>query len=262
MPTASVAGFDIFFETYGHEANPALFMVHGLYFDHYSMATLAERLSDSYFVVTPDAIGHGKSSKPDQFTLADQGSALVGLISHLGCRAVTLLGEAMGSYVALEAARLAPRAVRRLILLATKSHGMTSSMREFFQVRNIDTAAMTFEEMLAALDSALWCPETLPERRQQIMRDVRPSFELSRNQLAIANASLVDFDLRDDLPAIQAQTLVCAGAYDGLNPPDRGREVAALIPGARFELFEHSGHMLKYEEQVKTGDVVRQFLGG
>jgi 3-oxoadipate enol-lactonase len=262
MSSAKVAGFEIEYETYGLPANPAVFMVHGLYFDHYSMEALAERLTDAYFVVAHDAIGHGRSSKPDEFSLTDQADVLNGLIDKLGCRRVAVLGEAMGSYIAMKAAFLDPRRIVKLILLAPKARGKTSSMVEYFQIRGIDESAMTTEEKIAALSDAIWCPETLPERRRQIIHDMLPGMQLSRSEAGVAAASLSDFDLTEELPLIQAETVVFTGRYDGLNPPAKGREVAAGILGGRFELFEHSGHLLKYEEQVKTGDELRLFLDG
>jgi pimeloyl-ACP methyl ester carboxylesterase len=260
MPTAQVAGYEIAYETYGNEANPAVFRVHGLYFDHVSMGTLAERLADAYFVVAHDALGHGHSAKPAGFTLADQAGVLTGLIDELDIRQTAVLGEAMGAYIALLAAKADPGHIDKLVLLAPKAKGKTSSMVEYFEARGVDPAKLTMEERVDRMADAIWCPETLPERRQQIIRDILPSLQLNQAQSATVAASMADFDLTADLPEIQASTIVFSGQYDGLNPPERGREVARLVPGARFELFEHSGHLLKYEEQVKTGDLLRQFL--
>jgi 3-oxoadipate enol-lactonase len=260
MPTAQVAGFSIEFETYGNPSNPAVFMVHGLYFDHLSMESLAERLTDAYFVVAHDAIGHGRSEKPASFTLADQAAVLVGLIAEFDCHRVAVLGESMGSYIGVLAAVQDPARIAQLVLIAPKPRGKTSSLVEWFEARGIDPAKLTIEERVDLLADAIWCPETLPERRRQIIRDIMPGFQLNKAESANVAASLADFDLTDDLPRVEAETVVFTGRYDGLNPPARGREVAALIPGARFELFEHSGHLLKYEEQVKTGDLLRQFL--
>jgi 3-oxoadipate enol-lactonase len=49
-------------------------------------------------------------------------------------------------------------------------------------------------------------------------------------------------------------TLVVHGLEDGLVPADRGRELAALIPGAHLELIPRAGHLLTTdaEEQVAT----------
>jgi 3-oxoadipate enol-lactonase len=48
--------------------------------------------------------------------------------------------------------------------------------------------------------------------------------------------AIADMDLRDDLSRIEAPTLVIAGAQDPSLPPDRLRELAAAISGARLEV--------------------------
>ncbi|MDR1808220.1 MAG: alpha/beta hydrolase [Propionibacteriaceae bacterium] len=260
MSSVQVAGFSVEYETYGSPANPAVFMVHGLYLDHLAMATLANRLTDAYYVVAHDALGHGRSAKPDSFTLADQANVLNGLIDALKVRSCAVLGESMGSYIAMQAAFQNPAHIRRLILLAPKAYGPTSSISAYFESQGVDPAKLTVPALFDGLADVLWCPETLPERRRQIEADMVPAIMLSKAEAAVVATSVSGFDLRAELPQIQAKTLVATGKYDGLNPPEAGREVARLIPGARFELFEHSGHILKYEEQVKTGDLIRSFL--
>jgi len=64
-----------------------------------------------------------------------------------------------------------------------------------------------------------------------------------------------------DWGAIRAPVLVASGAHDFLWPPPIGRQVAALIPGARFEVMEDAGH---YPHLQAPQDLVRlacDFLG-
>jgi 3-oxoadipate enol-lactonase len=44
-------------------------------------------------------------------------------------------------------------------------------------------------------------------------------------------------DLRPDVPAITAPTLVLAGAEDPATPPEHGAGIAALLDGARLRSF-------------------------
>jgi pimeloyl-ACP methyl ester carboxylesterase len=260
VPTAELAGFDIAYETYGKPANPPVLLVHSLYHDHLSMATLAERLSDSYFVVAHDAIGHGRSEKADRYTLFDQGRVLDELIVHLGLGSAYVVGESMGSYIAAQAAILQPSLVAKLVLLAPRAWGVCASIDAYLREAGINPATCTLEQIWLGVADGLWGPDTLPERRAEIESDMQPTRLLSKAEVAAASASLNDFDLRPELAKITAKTLVVVGRYDAINPPKLGHEVARLIPGARFELFEHSGHLLKWEEQVKLGDVLRQFF--
>ena len=55
-------------------------------------------------------------------------------------------------------------------------------------------------------------------------------------------------DLRADLPAVKKKTLVMCGALDMTTPPAMAREVAALIPGARYAAIPGSGHCPMLEQ--------------
>jgi pimeloyl-ACP methyl ester carboxylesterase len=50
-------------------------------------------------------------------------------------------------------------------------------------------------------------------------------------------------DLRPDLPAITAPTLVIAGADDPATPPEYGAAIASQIEGARLEVIPGAAHL-------------------
>jgi len=65
-----------------------------------------------------------------------------------------------------------------------------------------------------------------------------------------------------DWGAIRAPVLVASGAHDFLWPPAIGRQVAALIPGARFELMKHAGHFPHLQAPETLVRLARSFLDG
>jgi 3-oxoadipate enol-lactonase len=250
MTVSGAADQPLYFREFGDAGDPPLVLVHGLYGDSASMAPVAEALArQGLRVLAVDALGHGRSPRPAQFTLADQGAALDALIAHLDYDSAAVLGVSMGSYVAAQAAILEPSRVSRLILVVTKGDGAMPSTVAYAQRHGFDLAHATMDEAIAFLSGALWSPETSPERRAQIMAPQgEDQVELTPAERAIVDRSLANFDLRPGLPSITAQTLVISGRSDGLNPPEEGQKVAERIPGARFEVYEHSGHMLAFEE--------------
>ena len=70
------------------------------------------------------------------------------------------------------------------------------------------------------------------------------------------------FDVLDRLGAITAPTLVVVGEQDLLTPPWIAREVAAAIPGARFEVIQGDGssHVLPLERADDFNRLVSAFL--
>lgn len=249
MPTIDAAGFPLFYREYGDAALPPLILVHGLYGDSSTMAPIAEALAERFHVVAPDAIGHGQSIHPENFTLADQGRALNALIAALGYDSAAVVGVSMGSYLAAQAAILEPVRTSALVLVVPKAHGTTSSSVAYAARMGVDLATATPEETMALMSGAVWSPETSDQRRAELLAFAsEPQVVLTTAERAAVERSLAGFDLRPDLPSITAPTLVVSGRSDGLNPPEAGEEVARLIGGARFEVYEQSGHMLPYEE--------------
>ncbi len=62
--------------------------------------------------------------------------------------------------------------------------------------------------------------------------------------------------------AIRAPVLVASGAHDFLWPPAIGRQVAPLIPGARFEVMEDAGHFPHLQAPERLVRLARSFLDG
>lgn len=248
MPTIEIAGSSLFYREFGEAENPPLFLIHGLYSDSSSTEPLAAAFGTRLRVIAPDMLGHGRSARPTTFSLADQGRTLNGLIEALGYDSAALLGISMGSYVAAQAAILQPYRTSRLLLVASKAHGTTSSTAAYAQRMGFDLGTATLEETVALMAGALWSPATSPQRRGEIMASAGSQIVLTAEERAAVERSLAGFDLRPELPSVTAPTLVISGRADGLNPPEAGEEVAQLIPNAQFEMYEQSGHMLPFEE--------------
>jgi 3-oxoadipate enol-lactonase len=64
-----------------------------------------------------------------------------------------------------------------------------------------------------------------------------------------------------DWGAIRAPTLVASGAHDFLWPPDIGRQVADLIPGAKFVTMQDAGHFPHLQAPETLMGLARGFLG-
>ncbi|CAN5335883.1 3-oxoadipate enol-lactonase [soil metagenome] len=245
-------GRRIFFREFGDPGLPLLVLVHGLYGDTSTVAPLAERLAERFHVIAPDALGHGLSDHPAEFTLEDQGKMLDALVATLGHAAATVVGVSMGAYLAAEAAILEPSRVSHLVLVVGKAHGTTSSSAAYAARMGFDLAKANPEEALAFMSGAIWSPDTTPERRAEIVAMQSESqVVLTPDEKAAVELSLAGFDLRPELHRITAATFVISGRADGLNPPEAGEELARHIHGARFEVYEHSGHVLAFEEMDK-----------
>jgi proline iminopeptidase len=64
----------------------------------------------------------------------------------------------------------------------------------------------------------------------------------------------------DRLEEIQTATLVLAGRYDFLFPPEHQAILADRIPNARLELIECAGHNPQEEQQAEVIRILKRFL--
>ncbi len=84
----------------------------------------------------------------------------------------------------------------------------------------------------------------------------------SPDNVAAMLAALLSFDVTALLPQIQIPTLVIHRRGDAAVPFERGRELAALIPGARFLPLEGRNHAIQADEPENEvlGRAVEEFL--
>lgn len=239
-------------------------MLHGLGADLTFMQGEIDRLSAHFRVLALDSRGHGRSDRPAQYTLTDHIQDVLGVLDALKLDRVNLLGSSMGSYIAQGVAIAAPERVRKLVLIVPKASGKTSSTARFLAEHADEIKDMTPEQVQAFVAAHIFAPTTPEHVRQRLV-------EVSQAQMAAglaqtpeqnwaANQALEGFDFRADLPHVTAPTLVISGRYDPLNTVADGQELATLIPGARFEVLERSGHVATLEQPAELLALVEDFL--
>ena len=264
MPYVRANGIRIAFDTFGSMNRKPLFLVHGLTGQRMTMESMARRLADVYFVVTYDCRGHGQTDHPAGYTLADHGRDLLALIDVLGYEKASVLGQSMGSYVALQAAELAPDKIEKLVLVTPKAYddGSGSSYQRLLREAGLSMSSPP-EQRSRVLSGALWSPDITPERLAELAPRTKMTGEnvvaLTQEETAAVNDALVGFDLRPDFGKVSCPTLVVSGTYDKINPRAFGMEIADGLPDADYAELP-GGHMLPLEFEDDFIRRVRAFL--
>ena len=265
MPYIRSNGIRIAFDTFGSMNQKPLFLIHGLTGQRMSMNGMAQRLSDAYFIITYDCRGHGQTDHPASYTLADHGRDLLALIDALGYEKALVLGQSMGSYIALQAAEMDSGKIEKLILVTPKAYddGSGSSYQRLLKEEGLDISTSSREQRARVLNKALWSPAITPEMMAKLAPRTKMSGEnvvaLTPEETAAVNRALVGFDLRPDLANVSCRTLVVAGTYDRINPPAFGKEIAEKLPHAQYAEFP-GGHLLPLEFEDDFIRCVRNFL--
>lgn len=231
-------------------------LIHGVGGDHQAhLSNVIEPLSKNFKTVALDCRGHGQSDKPSAFTIEDHVNDILGIMDHFGFEKAHLLGISMGSYIAQLVAITAPDRIDKLVLTVTKSNGLTSSIQRLLKENETQIQGLDMHEtILKLLKYMVYDTE--------LMKDYLEIFEtrLSPEQFNAANKAIDAFDFRKELSKVKAKTLVISGKYDGLNPPDGGKEVASLIKDATFVEMQYSGHAPMFEEPSTYIHIVEEFL--
>lgn len=242
-------------------AGRPLVMLHGLAGNVATLRNDMQAFSDRFRTIGIDCRGHGLSDHPASFTLSDHFADVLAAMDELGVDSFNLIGSSMGSYVAQGVAFNAPDRVKKLVLVTPKAHGERSSSEEMLKTRGAHLAKASPAEQREFLLSLILAPTT-PEHRAEVFAEMarNAGTTMTAAQTAAVRKAMENFDLRPHLPRIKAQTLVISGRHDPLNPPAEGKVVADLIPGSRFEIFEHSGHVPRLEERAAYLKLVGEFL--
>jgi proline iminopeptidase len=73
-------------------------------------------------------------------------------------------------------------------------------------------------------------------------------------------ASLRRKDLRPRLPEVQVPVLGIYGVHDWVVHPDQALVIQRLVPQARVDVFEASGHFPMLDEPERFHRLLREFL--
>lgn len=170
-----------------------------------------------------------------------------------------LAGHSMGGYIALSVVALAPERVTRLALLSTSAAPDDEAQRAA-RLKTIAEAERDFPAMVETLSRAMlhksrW-NTPLREQMAAMMHRVGVA-AFMRQQGAVMRRP----DRQPLLAAIRVPTLVLTGAGDRIVNPERSREMAAAIPGARLVELPDCGHIPQQEAGDATARAMRDWRG-
>ena len=179
---------------------------------------------------------------------------------ELAPKRFNLAGHSMGGRVALEILRLAPERVDKLALLDTGVHprrkGEAKKRREL-----VDLA---YADGMGALADVWLPPMVHPDRhddallmgmlRDMVLRATPDQF--ARQVTALLNRPDASAQVAD----IRCPTLVACGRQDAWSPLEQHQMIAQVIPHARLEVIENSGHMSTVEKPDAVTDALLRWL--
>ncbi|MGH7874892.1 MAG: 3-oxoadipate enol-lactonase [Candidatus Binatia bacterium] len=237
---------------------PSLVFANSLGSDLRIWQGVVECLRDHFQLIGYDLRGHGLSeAAAPPYTAADLAQDLISLLDLLEIEQAAICGVSVGGLIAQAAALDHRERVRALVLCDT---GARIGSAESWQQR-IDKVRDTSVAALVPMTMERWFSTGFRERYPA---DVH-GYSIMLGQSSVAGylgvcAALRDADFRRAISQVKIPTLVLCGAEDIATPPALGRELAALIPGARFSLIENAGHLTCVEQPEAVAQRIIKFF--
>lgn len=230
---------------------PLLFL-HGAGGAESALGWLAPFARAGLRVIVPDHPGFGASEDPAWLdNIHDAAYACLDLLDTLDLRGVHLVGMSLGGWIGLEVA------VRNTSRLASLTVIGAAGIRPG-DIPTGDLFMWSPEERIrnlvadpALADKILALPQT-PEQQDVALRNFITTAKLAWEP------RFFDPHLEKWLHRLRLPTHVIWGSDDRLFPPEYGRRLASLIPGARFSVIERCGHLPQVERPAELTALVRQ----
>ena len=263
MPQADVGGVRLHYEVSG--SGPMLVLLNGIFQRLEAWDALLAHFPHRT-LLRYDMRGQGRSdAPPGAYTPALHAQDLQGLLAATGVERCALLGLSNGGVVAQHFASTRPPGLDALVLACT-----TPRLDPLLRAK-VESWAAALEAggtRLRIKIAAPWAwgkrfteanPQALAADALAAAAELAPAEPAQR---ALLEGFLTMDDLRPALGRIETPTLVLSGGDDLLFPPAYGREIAAAIPGASFEVLPGVGHVAPVEDPAGFAGRVHAFLAG
>ncbi|QIG49982.1 3-oxoadipate enol-lactonase [Nordella sp. HKS 07] len=241
MPFGWFNDLVLHFEDEGPANAPALVFVNSLGTDLRIWDKIAAQLRVEWRILRYDLRGHGLSDTPSApYAIDDHIGDLAALMDARGVKAALVVGLSVGGLIALALASRRPDLARALVLSDTAHKIGTGEMWDarILAVRQGGMAAIAQSILVR------WFAVEYPVNRPADFAGYRNMLIRTPVEGYIGTcATLRDADLTAVASELALPALCLAGAEDGATPPDLVRSLAALLPGARFEMIPGAGHL-------------------
>jgi pimeloyl-ACP methyl ester carboxylesterase len=260
MPQALSGDVRIHYAADG-DGDPVL-LIPGLGMSASTWSAVGSRLAASHRVLYADPRGSGESDTPDvpysgELVAAD----MLAVLDDAGVDGAHVVGMSMGGMIAQHLALAHPERVRTLTLVSTYA-ATDEWTRRVLDGRRwlIDQGGLPAQFRISIF--FVFSPRAFRELPDFIhgleerLAEHPPDETAYRRQLDFCSSH----DLSARLGELRIPTLVVTGGHDFLTSPFQGRELAELVPGARYEEVEGASHALIWERSELIAEMLDGFF--
>gem|GEM_PF-2229886 len=258
----------LFYRTVGSPQNPSLLVLHGIGSSEYCWRNNVKELSQNYFLVLPDFIGFGRSSKKTSpsFSFKDHSETIFNLLDFLKIDKTHMISCSMGGAIGFWMASENPDRFNKIISVAPAA---APTVVPFWARR------LNFFSPLAhqTLSKGHLGPQTLKiiMNRVYYNKDVinnesintylKPYLEKEAHQAFVRHLYLLgQKDVYNRLANVRSQVLLIQGNEDRIISKKLIRKIQARIASAKVVWIEQAGHHPMEECPTQFNTIALNFL--
>jgi pimeloyl-[acyl-carrier protein] methyl ester esterase len=241
---------------------PDLVLVHGWGLHGGIWDGFVPLLEPYYRVTRVDLPGHGNSAWTGETGLDAMAEAVLSAMP----RQAALAGWSLGGMIALHAALLAPGRVTAWIGIASSPCFMrrpdwqSAMLPEMLDVFVADLERDYRGTLNRFLSLQVRGSENATQALQTLRTNLLARGEPDREGLRAGLEILRTADLRGELEHLHCPALLLMGERDTLVPAGAGHASVRLLPGARLEVVEGTGHAPFISAPRPVADIMHDFL--
>ncbi len=258
MQIVKVNGVHIHYADSGNRHKQPFVFSNSLGTDFRVWNKLLALLGDDCRFILYDKRGHGLSQcTAPPHTLDDHVADLAELLKVLGVSKAYVCGLSVGGLIAQGLSASHPELIKALILCDT-AHvigppEIWDERLEIIKTQGISALATPILERWFSNEFRTQHPQELAGWREMLVRT--PLDGYLGTAMAIRNG-----DMTEAAKAIRVPTLCLGGSEDGATPPDLVQSMAALIPGAQFQIVDGAGHLPCVEQPQQMAGYMIKFI--
>jgi pimeloyl-ACP methyl ester carboxylesterase len=214
---APVNGLNVYYEIHGN--GQPLILLHGGLMSTAMEGDMIAQLSNTRQVIALDLQAHGRTADIDRpISTEAMGDDVAAVMKHLSIAKADVMGYSLGAAVALQVTFRHPEMVRKLVVVSTpyKRSGWYPEVRA-----QMDQMSPASAEMMK--------PSPLYQSYAKIAP--RPE-DWTRLVTKVSESIKKDYDLTEQVKAIQSPTMLIYGDNDAI-PPAHAAEFFALLGGGK-----------------------------
>ncbi|HVS28251.1 MAG TPA: alpha/beta fold hydrolase [Solirubrobacteraceae bacterium] len=239
-------------------------MIMGLAGSSRAWVRLLPHVAAEHRAIVFDNRGTGDSSPVSgPLSMRDMAEDAVAVLDAAGVERAHVVGVSMGGMIAQHIALEHRARVASLVLACTTAGGRAGAPNWRLMVTAALRPAFGPGRTWRIVAPALYSERTRRNHRARLLEDleIRVRDNTSPLTMYAQMAAIARHDTRTRLGQLEGTpTLVLHGDEDSLVLPERARELATAIPGARLVLVPQAGHVLSTDAELETAGAIVEHL--